>query len=199
MSNETTLFQAVSIWVKAASRAQVCRAVGVAAVLLVVVFVAGGLGGRFLSPRTHVQVETVVKTVTVHDVETKTVTVDRPVVQWRTKYVEVTKFDPTTGHVIETRKSGETDGKTKEGSTTTTEVSDKGSTKSDSVSKTETNPEGRWSVRVLAGANLAGGVVAGAGADYRLLGPLTVGLWVTVPVAGSLTSTSAGASLGLRF
>jgi hypothetical protein len=60
-------------------------------------------------------------------------------------------------------------------------------------------PEGRWSFRVLAGVDTGGSVVAGAGVEYRLLGPATAGAQVLAPVAGAPGRFTFLGSLGLRL
>ena len=139
-----------------------------------------------------------VKTVTVTEykdrVVEKQVVVEKPVVTYRDRIIVRTVTKPD-GTKVETHVD-ETSGRRTEGSTTTTEAV----RETEVATRTVTAPEGRWSVRLLAGADTHGGIVAGVAGDYRLLGPVTVGVWGTGPVAGSLQSPwTLGVSLGARF
>lgn len=70
--------------------------------------------------------------------------------------------------------------------------------------KSVTSAEGRWSARLNAGGDSEGRALAGVAADYRILGPLTVGGWVLGGgriATGTATKPyiAGGGSLGLRF
>jgi hypothetical protein len=122
------------------------------------------------------------------------VTVEKPVVQWRDRVSTRTIYRD--GPIREVDRTETHSTKVNEGKETTTDVATK--TDQESHTKTVTAPEGRWNVRALAGVSSSGGVVAGAGADFRLVGPLTLGAYVTAPVSGSAPLT-VGLSLGLRL
>lgn len=122
-----------------------------------------------------------------------TVTVEKPVIQYRDRVITRTVEKPD-GTKIETHVTEQSGKETGEKVTHTDRTTD-----TVLESTTEARPEGRWSVRVLAGANTWGTVSAGGAFDYRFLGPVTAGAWVTVPVAGSPGPVSAGISLGLRL
>jgi len=140
-----------------------------------------------------VRTETRTETQTVEHV----VTVEKPVIQWRDRVVVRTQYRAD-GTVSSTVVSKTDSGEKKEGSVTTkNEATD---VKEDVKSDKETQPEGRWSVRVLAGVGSNGSISAGAGFDYRLVGPFTVGAWASAPVAGRPGGhVEGGVSLGLRL
>lgn len=122
-----------------------------------------------------------------------TVTVEKPVVQYRDRVVVRTVTKPD-GTKIETRTDDKTSKTTGEVTTTTGIVE-----VSAGKSAVTSSPEGRWSVRILAGLDTGGSVLAGAGVDYRLIGPFTVGAWGIAPVAGAPGRFAGGVSLGLRL
>lgn len=122
-------------------------------------------------------------------------TVEKPTVQYRDR--DITRTVYRDGPVKETVVYKDRDSKTTGGKTTTTNEQTT-ETKAGSTSVT-VNPEGRWSVRVLAGVDTGGSVAAGAGVDYRLVGPLTVGAFGLAPVAGAAGRFTVGVSLGLRL
>lgn len=125
----------------------------------------------------------------------RTVTVEKPVIQYRDRVTTRTVYRD--GPVRETIVTDDKSSKATGGKETTTDARKT----EDVASKTSVAPapEGRWSVRVAAGLDSAGSVLAGAGADYRLLGPVTVGAWATAPVAGAAGRFSGGVSVGLRL
>ena len=59
--------------------------------------------------------------------------------------------------------------------------------------------DGRWAFRALGSIDSRGTVAVGAGFEYRVVGPLVVGPWVTVPVAGAPGAVTVGVSAGLRL
>lgn len=153
----------------------------------------GGAGalGAWLHPRTVTVTEYKDRVQVVEH----TVTVEKPVVQWRDRVVTRTVYKD--GKVESTTTAETKSGSTTGGKETTTDVTATKET-AERVAVT-VSPEGRWSVRVLAGANSLGGVVAGAGVEYRAVGPLTLGAWATAPVAGASSGITVGLSLGLRL
>lgn len=152
----------------------------------------GAAGGAWFHPRTVRVTEYKDRIQTVEHV----VTVEKPVDRWHDRVVERIVYRKDGSKSSETTTT-ETGGSRTGGSTTVTDTRvDESRSGHESV---VTAPEGRWSVRVLAGANTLGGVVAGAGAEYRLVGPLTVGAWATGPVAGASSGFTVGLSLGLRL
>lgn len=159
-------------------------------VVLTTALVAAALG-RLVKPK----VVTVVKTVQVdHDV-VHTVTVEKPVIKYLTRTVVKTVYVPGTAVVASTTVTTTSAGSTSQGSTTTT---NEAKTETSSAS-TSTSPvaEGRWSARALVGLSTSSGTVVGAAAEYRLIGPLTVGAWATTTLGAP--SLQAGASVGLRL
>lgn len=159
-------------------------AVGGAAIL-------SGIGGgalveRFRAPR--------IVTVTEYRdrVVEHTVTVEKPVVEYRDRVIvrTVTRPDGTKVETHVDEKSGKTTGEV----TTTTDTD----ARREVVTRVDQRPEGRWSFRALASVDSRGGVGAGGGFDYRLVGPLTVGAYGTAPVAGGAPFV-VGVSLGLRL
>ena len=122
-----------------------------------------------------------------------TITVEKPVIQYRDRVVVRTVTKPD-GTKVETRVDDKTSKTTGEKVVT----SDARVTRQE-TQRVEPAPEGRWSVRALASVDSRGSVGAGAGFDYRLVGPLTVGAWITAPVAGVPGPFVAGVSLGLRL
>lgn len=166
------------------------------AVLLAVPLAGGTIGGGLVEglrkPRTVTVTEYKDRIVT----QEKTVTVEKPVVKWRTRTVRIIEYRDN-GSVAKETDINSAGGSQAGGKTTTT---DERTTEDKSgVTKTVTNPEGRWSFRVLAGADSGGSVVAGAAGEYRLVGPLTIGAWATAPVAGAPGRFTVGASAGMRF
>ena len=154
----------------------------------------GAAGGAWFHPRT----------ITVHDTQTTSVS-DESAGLDLVKHEEK-KVAPTVKTRIIYR-----DGPVRErivertgGSETTTDTQEK--VKDDLHVETKTSehqsvtsaPEGRWSFRVLAGVDTAGSVVAGAGVEYRFLGPATAGVQVLAPVAGAPGRFTFLGSLGLR-
>ena len=162
---------------------------------VIIAVASGAIGGALVEglrkPRTVTVTEYKDRVQTVEH----TVTVEKPVVQWRDRVVTRTvyrdgKVESTT--TSETKSGSQSGGK----ETRTDEKTDE--TKSGET-KVTVAPEGRWAVRVLAGLDSRGSVTAGAAGEYRLVGPLTVGAWVLVPVAGTPGAVAVGLSAGLRF
>jgi len=122
-----------------------------------------------------------------------TVTVEKPVIQYRDRVITRTVEKPD-GTKIETHVTEQSGKQT--GEKVTTVVTD---TQRQVAQRQAVAPEGRWSFDVTAGANTWGSVLAGVETHYRLVGPLQVGAWVLVPVAGSPGAVAAGISLGLRL
>ena len=122
-----------------------------------------------------------------------TVTVEKPVVVYRDRVITRTVTRPD-GTKVETHVDDKTSKTT--GEVTTTRDSDASHV---TAARTAPAPDGRWAVRVLAGVDTAGSVLAGAAVDYRLAGPLTVGAWATAPVAGAPGRWTAGVAVGLRL
>jgi len=149
----------------------------------------GHLAGYWLHPRVVTRTET--KEVVKWQDRIQTVTVEKPVVRYRDRVTTITKPGETI--VIHDQTNTRSEGSETRTVTTgtTTEVAS-------STSSTSPAPEGRWSVRALTGISASSSVVVGIGADYRLLGPITVGLWGSVPISDS-RNTQIGVSLGLRL
>lgn len=131
-----------------------------------------------------------------HDV-VKTVTVEKPVITYRTRTITKTVYLP--GSSSPSSVTTVVEGSGSQSGGTVTQSSSVETTKevATGTSSTSTAPEGRWSVRILAGLSTSSGTVVGAGADYRLVGPLTVGAWVTTSLGSP--SFSGGVALGLRL
>jgi hypothetical protein len=122
-----------------------------------------------------------------------TVTVEKPVIQYRDRLITrvVTRPDGTKIEThVDDKTSKETGGRT---------ITSNATEERQGESKITQAPEGRWAVRVLAGADTRGSINAGAAVDYRLVGPFTVGAYATAPVAGSPGAFAAGLSVGLRL
>jgi len=151
--------------------------------------VAGHTLGYWLHPRIVTKTET--REVVKWQDKVQTVTVEKPVVRYRDRTVTITKPGETIViHDQNTIKSG--------GSETRTDTTGTGTTAVSNSSSTFQAPEGRWSVRVLTGISGSGGVVVGTGVDYRLLGPITVGLWGSAPM-NDLKGAQGGVAVGLRL
>lgn len=117
-------------------------------------------------------------------------------VQWRDRDVVRIVYRKDGSKASETTIK-EDSGKATGGSTTTTDL---GITETHDLHQSVTSaPEGRWSFGVLAGADSAGSVVAGAGVDYRFLGPATAGVQILAPVAGAPGRFTLLFKLGLRL
>lgn len=186
---------AIRVWFRVSSRRQVAQVVGGALVLFFLVFGVGGVVGHFVRPRVVVRTETRTEVKTVEVV--KTVTVEKPVDRWRDRVVKVVEYrDGPISRTVETETK---DGEHKGGSETTTTSRETSDAKTDTRTVTITNPAPRWSVRALAGVAGTGGVVAGAGVDYRLVGPLTAGAWLVAPVGMGPAPVAAGVSVGFTF
>jgi len=180
-----SIWKALVIWYRCSTPQARAKSLGAVAVVLLALVAGGAALGRVLErPSVFSDVEASHSVV-----QTRTETVERVVVQtvvkWRTRYVEVNKYDPTTGKLTETIRTGtqEASDSKRDGKTDTRTVSESDShdtSKQVSIS----NPEGRWSVRAGAGLASSGGFVGAVGADYRFLGPLTLGLGVVFPVSG---------------
>ncbi len=151
----------------------------------------GGALGAWLHPHVVRVTEYQDRVVTVEH----TVTVEKPVVEYRDRVVvrTVTKPDGTKVETHVTEESGKRTG----GSVTVTD-SHRDETVASRVAVTS-QPEGRWNVRLLASVDTRGSVAAGAGADYRVAGPLTLGAFATGPVAGNPGGLTVGVSIGLRL
>ena len=162
--------------------------------LVVCLLCVGGvhLLTRYLYPR--VVTKTVETIKYVDRVQTQTVTVEKPVTKWKTRTVTV--YVPGTLTPKETVVTQE--GSTTGGSTTKTNSETDLKVASQSKTATVQNPEGRWNVRVLAGVSLLGSSVVGAGAEYRLIGPMVVGAEMTIPLAVP-KGTQVLLSVGLRL
>jgi len=128
---------------------------------------------------------------------TQTVEVERVVVKTETKYRDryVKKYDPQTGHL--TYESGLTSGSTS-GSRDESHSTARTETSVVDTTRVVTRTEGRWSVRAGAGLSSGGTVLGTVGADYRLVGPFTIGAQVLVPVSGP-GQFSGLLTLGLRL
>ena len=156
----------------------------------------GAAGGAWLHPRTVIQtVEVESKTVADEsaglDLQVHQQKVEAPTVKTRIIY----RDGPVQERIVE-RTGGSTE-------TTDTQAKVKDDLHVESTVTehrvTVTAPEGRWSFGVLAGADSAGSVVAGAGVDYRFLGPATAGVQVLAPVAGAPGRFTLLFRLGLRL
>lgn len=123
----------------------------------------------------------------------KQVVVEKPVVEYRDRVITrvVTRKD---GTKVETHVEDKRSKETGEKVTTTDRAEEK-----TGQTTVVVNPEGRWSVRALAGVDTRGSVVAGGGVDYRLVGPLTAGAFALAPVGGVPGAFTVGISLGARF
>lgn len=166
------------------------RLVGAGVVVLLCAL--SGAGGAWLRPRKVVVTEYKDR---VQVVEHQVV-VEKPVVQWRDRDVVRIVYRKDGSKQSETTVR-EDSGKATGGSTTTTDTNVVET--HDLHQSVTTAPEGRWAVRVLAGLDTGGSVVAGAGVDYRLLGPATVGLEVLAPVAGAPGRFTFLVTAGMRF
>ena len=152
----------------------------------------GHIAGYYLHPKVVTKTTEIIKWQ--DKIVTNTVTVEKPVIKWQTRTVTV--YVPGTNKVEETIKTesgSEALGKTVSSSSQQTVDSTFTQTTSSS-----TNPEGHWSVRLMAGASVSSGTVVGAGADYRLVGPLTVGAEMTIPLRAP-NATQVLLSVGLRL
>lgn len=149
----------------------------------------GAVGGHLVRPRVVTVTKEVEKEVAVvHQVE-----VERPYTEYRDRTTTKTVYRDgpvQTVTVVEENKR-----KDSGGSETTTD----GTTVVEKTRSTTSSPEGRWMVRALGSVDTRGTVAAGAGVEYRLVGPLVVGGWATVPIAGAPGAVTVGASVGLRF
>lgn len=171
----------------------------------------GAAGGAWVHPRKVVVEDTRAKEQLKLE-QAKTIALSQELATVRKQLVDLqttTTVDTTrrpdgtvTSHrVTRTEKKTETQTDTKK----TEEKHEEVATKEDRTTEvdlhrvTTVSPEGRWSFRVLAGADTGGSVVAGAGVDYRLVGPLTVGAWALGPVAGAPGRFTVGISAGLRL
>lgn len=163
----------------------------VAGVVLLCCAGSGAAGAR-LFPRTVRVVEYKDRIQTVEH----QVIVEKPVDRWHDRVVEKIVYRKDGSKASETTTT-ETGGSHTGGSETTTDTK-VDETRTGSVTTT-VSPEGRWSVRVLAGPDSAGSVVAGAGVDYRFLGPATAGVEVLAPVAGNAGRFTFLFGLGLRL
>lgn len=167
-----------------------CFLVGGISVLLLS---AGGALGSWLHPR--VVTKTEIREVIKWQTQIQTVTVEKPVIKWRIRTVTETVYVPGTTEIKEVKVTKEDSGSRAEGSETHASAQSSGTTTATTTSSTSPLPAPRWSVRALVGASTSAGLVAGAGVDYRVLGPLTIGLWVTTAL-GQL-SGQGGVSVGL--
>lgn len=170
------------------------RLVGAGVVVLLCAL--SGAGGAWLHPRTVVQTVEVAATTVADesaglDLQTHQTKQVAPTVTTRIVY----RDGPVQERIVErtggSTETKDTQAKAKDDLHVTQQVTER--------RVTVTAPEGRWSFRVLAGADTGGSVVAGAGVDYRLVGPLTVGAWALGPVAGAPGRFTVGASIGLRL
>lgn len=132
-----------------------------------------------------------------HDV-VRTVTVEKPVTRWLTRTVTKTVYIPGSTTPASTTVTTTNAGSQSGGSTTTASRDDT-TTRQDSGSTTSTSgpSEGRWSAQALVGASTYGGWTVGAASQYRLVGPVTLGVWVTTTLGAP--TLAAGASVGLRL
>jgi hypothetical protein len=156
---------------------------------------AAAVAGHLVRPRVVVKTET--KTVQVDHVVVHTVIVEKPVVTYRTRTVTRTVYVPGTTSVASVTVAKEDSGSQSQGTVTQSSSVETTKKEATAMSSSSPAPEGRWSVRVMAGLSTSTGTVVGAGADYRLIGPLTLGLWATTTLGAP--SAQGGVAVGLRL
>src|SRR5271169_4174473 len=164
--------------------------------IIVIIGVACAALGHLVKPR--VVTKTVFQDREVVKYQDRVVTVEKPVVKWLTRTVTKTVYIPGTTTPASTTVTTTNAGSQSQGSETTATAA--GTTmKQDSGATTSTSgpSEGRWSVQALVGASTYGGWTVGAAAQYRLLGPVTLGVWTTTTLGAP--TLAAGASVGLRL
>ena len=161
-------------------------------VLVIVSLGAGHLLGYWLHPRTIVKTQEVIKWQEKQVIQT--VTVEKPVVKWQTRTVTVYIPGTTTPKETIVTQAETVSG----GSSTKTSAETESKSAESSQSTVTQNTEGRWNVRAMAGISLSSGSVVGAGAEYRLVGPLTVGAELTIPLSAP-NATQVLLSVGLRL
>jgi len=170
------------------------RAVGVLGGACLLCLAGGAAAGSYLHPRVVERVEwrdrDVIRT------ETKTITVEKPVDRWRTRIVEVTRYDPQ-GRVTE-RISADTTAGSHEGGTETTVTgrTDEERTSSGIVERSQGSVP-PWRASGLLGWSGSGAVVGGE-VSRQLFGPFEAGAWVAVPLQAP-QQAAAGLSLGVRW
>lgn len=165
-------------------------------VLIVIVMLVAVTVGHYVHPR-EVTKTVYQDRIVDHDV-VRTVTVEKPVTRWLTRTVTKTVYIPGSTTPASTTVTTTNAGSQSGGSTTTASRDDT-TTRQDSGSTTSTSgpSEGRWSAQALVGASTYGGWTVGAASQYRLVGPVTLGVWVTTTLGAP--TLAAGASVGLRL
>jgi hypothetical protein len=172
---------------------------GVISLLLVV---GGCCGGRFIRPRlvtrTVVQVQTQFQDREV----VKTVTVEKPVIKWKTQTITRTIYAPGTQTPTEVIVTHQDSGSQRGDVTTTTDASrvDTGSSSSKTDVSVSSGKEGTLHAFVGIGLRPLRDTspVVAAGIDARVLGPFTLGGAVVLPTS-DMQSTAVLVTAGYRW